>query len=56
MRQTNLFDNISHASLEFYPTYSCVCVCYGNVQGYSQPGKSKKQNIAISLVEQDRFP
>jgi hypothetical protein len=32
-----------------------VCVCYGNVQGYSQPGKSKKQNIAISLIEQERF-
>ena len=25
MRQTKLFDNISHASLEFYLKYSCVC-------------------------------
>jgi hypothetical protein len=27
-----------------------VCVCYGNIQG-----KTKKKNIAISLVEQERF-
>ena len=27
-----------------------VCVCYGNIQG-----KPKKKNIAISLVEQERF-
>ena len=46
MRQTKLFDNISHKIF--------VCVCYGNIQGYSQ-GKPKKTNIAISLVEQERF-
>ena len=33
---------------------SRVCVCYGNIQGYSQ-GKPKKTNIDISLVEQERF-
>jgi len=32
-------------------------VRYGNIQGYSQQGKpkAKKKNIAISLVEQERF-
>jgi hypothetical protein len=52
MRETKLFDNISHTSLVFCPKYSCVC--YGNIQGYSQ-GKPKKKNIAISLIEQERF-
>jgi hypothetical protein len=32
-----------------------VCVCYGNIQGYSQQGKPNKKNIAISLVEEERF-
>jgi hypothetical protein len=57
MKQTKLVDNISPTSLVFCPKYSfvCVCVCYGNIQGYSQQGKPNKKNIAISLVEQKRF-
>ena len=41
MRQTKLFDNISHTGLVFCPKYSCVC--YGHIQGYSQGKPNKKK-------------
>ena len=55
--ETNtLFENISHTSLVFCPKHSCVLWKYSRIFSiHNKVSQTKEKNIAISLVEQERF-